>query len=401
MGFAGAARRTGASMKVIHFGAGNIGRGFIGKLLADAGCEVVFADVSTILVEKLQQIGEYDVQVVGESSRIERVKNVSAVNSNDPKLIDLLAECDLITTAVGPVVLPRLAPAIAQGLEKRLAKPALGPINIVACENMVRASSQLKKLVLDRVPEASREKVDELAGFADSAVDRIVPPAVSQDGDPLWVTVEEFSEWIVDKTQLKGWSQNIPGMELTDNLMAFVERKLFTLNTGHAITAYLGSLSGKRTVRESIEDPSIRADVKSAMEESGEVLIRRYGFDRAAHAAYIEKILGRFANPWLKDDVQRVGREPIRKLGKADRLVRPLLGTIEYGTSHAHLAKGIAAALCYVNPDDAQAVELQAALAEGGVSATLNRYAEGLVPAEVAREVELIWWQMQDKSAGA
>ena len=87
------------------------------------------------------------------------------------------------------------------------------------------------------------------------------------------------------------------GHEPTDNLMAFVERKLFTLNTGHIVTAYLRQARGYRTVREAIEDPLIRSKVRRAMEESGAVLVKRYGFDPRPHAAYIEKILSRFANP--------------------------------------------------------------------------------------------------------
>jgi mannitol-1-phosphate 5-dehydrogenase len=104
------------------------------------------------------------------------------------------------------------------------------------------------------------------------------------------VTVESFSEWIVDQTQFKGELPQVAGMEPTDNLMAFVERKLFTLNTGHIVTAYLGKLRGYRTVREAIEDPLIRSKVRRAMEESGAVLVKRYGFDPRLHAAYIEKI---------------------------------------------------------------------------------------------------------------
>ncbi|MDF4855464.1 mannitol-1-phosphate 5-dehydrogenase, partial [Vibrio parahaemolyticus] len=186
--------------------------------------------------------------------------------------------------------------------------------------------------------------------------------------------VESFSEWIVDEQQFKGDIPNIAGMEKTNNLMAFVERKLFTLNTGHCITAYLGCLKGHRTIREAIEDPNIHAEVKQAMQESGEVLIRRYGFDRDMHNAYIEKILGRFANPYLVDEVDRVGRQPIRKLGANDRLVKPLLGTIEYGTENQTLLKGIAAALKYTNDTDPQAVELQTSLKEVGVTKTLAKY---------------------------
>jgi mannitol-1-phosphate 5-dehydrogenase len=386
-------------MKIVHFGAGNIGRGFIGKLLADAGGEVTFVDVSAALVDALRERGGYKVLVVGEASRVEEVRNVSALQSSDPALVERLASCDLVTTAVGPVVLAKLAPVIAQGLERRVATPGAAPVNIIACENKVRASSYLRELVLERVAPELCDAVDAIAGFADSAVDRIVPPAAREDGDPLWVAVEEFSEWIVDRTQLKGWHAEIPGMELTDRLMAYVERKLFTLNTGHAITAYLGSLAGYATVVQAIEDEEIRSVVRGAMEESGEVLIRRYGFDRAAHAAYIDKILSRFANPWLKDEVQRVGREPIRKLGRADRLIRPLLGTLEYDCAHGQLLRGIAACLCYANDEDPQAVELQKTLAEQGVAATLARYSDDAVPAEIARRIELLWYEMRATDA--
>lgn len=303
-------------MKDLHFGAGNIGRGFIGKVLADAGVHVTFADVADDLINLLKEKKTYNVKVVGSECRTEAVTNVDAVNSKDADaVIAQVATVDMITTAVGPNVLNIIAKTIADGLAKRIEDGNEGFLNIIACENMVRGTTHLKNEVLKHLDEKYHAKVEELVGFADSAVDRIVPPSDSED--PLEVTVEEFSEWIVDQTQFKGEVPDIKGMELTDNLMAFVERKLFTLNTGHLITAYLGALAGHKTIREAIEDDTVKADVKAAMQESGEVLVRRYSFDPAAHAKYIEKILGRFANPYLVDEIDRVGRQPIRKLGPA------------------------------------------------------------------------------------
>jgi len=153
--------------------------------------------------------------------------------------------------------------------------------------------------------------------------------------------------------------------------MAFVERKLFTLNTGHAITAYLGKLAGHQTIRDAILDENVRAVVKGAMDESGAVLIKRYGFDADKHAAYIQKILGRFENPYLKDDVERVGRQPLRKLSAGDRLIKPLLGTLEYDLPHTSLVKGIAAAMHYRSEEDPQAQELAQLIDEQGPQAAL------------------------------
>ena len=112
------------------------------------------------------------------------------------------------------------------------------------------------------------------------------------------------------------------------------------------------------------------------MQESGAVLIKRYGFDPQAHAAYIEKILKRFANPYLVDDVDRVGREPLRKLSYNDRLIKPLRGTLEYGLPNDNLVRAIATALKYRNENDPQAIELAQSLADNGVVATVKKYTE-------------------------
>ncbi len=378
----------------VHFGAGNIGRGFIGKLLADADIAVTFADVNEPLVDQLSHQQEYKVKVVGSECKMETVSHVTAVNSASEALIERIIKTDLVTTAVGPTVLDIIAKTIAKGLSARFAAGNTQPLNIIACENMVRGTTHLKQQVYQFLTTEEQQQADVLVGFVDSAVDRIVPPLQAANDDPLEVTVESFSEWIVDEQQFKGEIPHIEGMEKTDNLMAFVERKLFTLNTGHCITAYLGCLKGHRTIREAIEDPSIEVQVKQAMQESGEVLIRRYGFDRALHNAYIEKILTRFANPYLVDEVDRVGRQPLRKLGANDRLIKPLLGTIEYGLPNSMLLKGIAAALKYRNDSDPQAIELQQSIEKEGVRSTLARYTGLTANSIEAQQIEALYQQI-------
>lgn len=383
-------------MKALHFGAGNIGRGFIGKLLAESNVELVFADANTALVEQLNQKKEYLVRVVGDTQQNDMIRNISAVNAaNSDDVVAQILDVDMITTAVGPNILPKIAATIAKGLVLRFEKGVEKPLNIIACENMVRGTTQLKQAVLTELPAQYQAKLEATVGFVDSAVDRIVPPAAANEQDPLAVTVESFSEWIVDQTQFKGDIPKIAGMELTDNLLAYVERKLFTLNTGHIVTAYLGKLAGYQTIREAISDEAIKNDVRTAMQQSGEVLVNRYGFDRAAHHAYIEKILTRFANPYLVDEIDRVGRQPLRKLGAEDRLVKPLLGTLEYALPNSALLKGIAAALCYVNAEDPQAIDLQSWITTDGVEAALLK-ATGLSASEpCVAEVVALYQQMK------
>ncbi|MFQ1055810.1 mannitol-1-phosphate 5-dehydrogenase [Gilliamella apicola] len=357
-------------MQALHFGAGNIGRGFIGKLLSDAGVHVTFADVNEQVINEIAKRHQYPVNVVGEQSTTEIVHNVDAINSSSNEVSDYIVKVDLVTTAVGPQILARIAENMAKGLIARHQQANNAPLNIIACENMVRGTSQFKQEIFKYIPHELHQWMNNHIGFVDSAVDRIVPPATSKTGDILEVTVETFSEWIVDKNQFIGNIPQIKGMEPVDNLMAFVERKLFTLNTGHAITAYLGFYNNIATIRDAILVDSIRAVVQGAMQESGQVLIKRYNFDPAKHQAYIEKILTRFENPYLHDDTARVGRQPIRKLGSGDRLVKPLLGTFEYELKNSNLLIGIAAALNYRNDDDDQASDLTRQISNKGVVQT-------------------------------
>ncbi|EZG68900.1 mannitol-1-phosphate 5-dehydrogenase [Gregarina niphandrodes] len=361
-------------MRALHFGAGNIGRGFIGKLLAEAGYDVVFADIVPDLINALKERKQFEVRIVGQTGEKRETTKISgAVFSNTDEVLDEIVKADLITTAVGPRILERIASTFAKGLAMRREQGVKTPVTIIACENAIRATSGFRVHIETAFDPTTAEWAKEKVGFVDCAVDRIVPPA--RHDDMLAVTVEDFCEWVVDETQFPAGGKieiNHPAVVYTDNLDAFVERKLMTVNTGHAICAYIGKLKGYKEIRTSIEDPEVFKIVKGAMTESGNVLVKRYGLNAVDHAKYIDKILNRFKNPHIVDDVSRVGREPMRKLSAQDRLIKPLAGCIEYGLPHENLTMGVAAALMYDNPEDPQAVTLQTMVKEKGREAVLT-----------------------------
>lgn len=355
--------------KAIQFGAGNIGRGFIGALLSNAGYHVVFADINEQMINELNEKKSYQIHILDLEKSVETITNVSGCLSNGTDIIDEIASADIVTTAVGPNVLKFIAPTIAQGIEARR-NAGGGSLNIIACENMVGATSHLQEQVLTHLSEEGKAYAEEHVGFANCSVDRIVPPF--QGDSILDVGVEAFHEWIVEEPKLKGGTPDIDGMKLTDNLVAYVQRKLFTLNTGHAITAYIGFLKGLETIDQSIQDESVRAIVRPAMEESGAALVQKHGFDADEHAKYIDKIETRFKNPYIRDEVIRVGREPLRKLGQADRLVGPVKMATEFDLGRDHLLKGIAAAFHYDNTADPQSAELQGRIQAEGFGAVVS-----------------------------
>jgi mannitol-1-phosphate 5-dehydrogenase len=163
-------------MRAVHFGAGNIGRGFIGQLLHESGYDITFVDVRDDVVDALKADGCYEVILAGEGEEHIPVDRVTALHSarDADEVTERLAEADLVTTAVGPSVLPVIAPAIAKGLLER-ARRGAAPVNVIACENMVGASQALKGFVMEHVPKEEAQTVEEIAGFPNAAVDRIVP----------------------------------------------------------------------------------------------------------------------------------------------------------------------------------------------------------------------------------
>ena len=359
-------------MLAVHFGAGNIGRGFIGQLLYQAGYEVSFVDVSKELVDEINKRKEYTVMLAAEEKTAFTVKNVSAIDGKDEEaVIQAIAKADLVTTAIGPNILKFVAPVIAKGISLRL-KQSDKALNVIACENMVGGSSALKSFVYTSLDDADKAKATKQIGFPDAAVDRIVP--LQKNEDKLLVMVEPFYEWVVNKSQMVGEVPSIEGVTYVDNLEPFIERKLFTVNTGHATVVYLGYLNGFESIDKAIQDKDILAITEKTLHETGALMVAKYDFDKEQHEAYIQKIIKRFKNPYISDEVTRVGRSPIRKLSATDRLVSPAMQAMTHNIELTGLPTVIAAALLFDCEQDPDAVEIQKSIGESGLEKTIEQY---------------------------
>lgn len=358
-------------MRAVHFGAGNIGRGFIGIVLANAGYEITFVARNEKKVSMLQEQGKYKVILANKNSDTAIVRNVTAINrNNDRKIAEEVARADLVTTAVGINSLQNIAEPIAEGIELRL-RHNPRPLHIIACENAIGGSSLLKKWVYPLLQDSTVEQAEKLIAFPDAAVDRIVP--AQQHEHPLNITVEPFCEWIVDHSAIINGFKGIKGVQFVDRLDPYIERKLFTVNAGHAAAAYLGYLAGKKTIQEVMQEPALKLKVEETLQETGQLLVAKYGWNETEHAEYVNKTIERFANPNLSDKVIRVGRCPARKLSPDERLVRPAMEAASRGLKTDRLAEMIAAALLFDYAKDPQVPRLQAALRDIGLSSLIAK----------------------------
>ncbi|MFD2681730.1 mannitol-1-phosphate 5-dehydrogenase [Bacillus seohaeanensis] len=376
--------------QTVHFGAGNIGRGFIGALFSESGYHVTFVDIAEQIINQLNEEKSYKVKLATDQEETTTITNVSGLNNmtQEAEVIEKIKEATYLTTAIGPNILPRIAPLIARGLAERV-KTTDEKIYVIACENQISATDILKQHILDNLDEDTKGKLDGRVYFFNSAVDRIVP--IQENQGSLDVLVEPYFEWVVET---KESIPPIEGMKIVEELAPFIERKLFTVNTGHAVIAYLGYLGGKSTIDKTLADETIAAQVQETLKETGDYLVKRYNLDKEEHLKYIEKIIERFKNAYLNDGVTRVGRAPMRKLGPEDRLVRPATEAQKAGLSYENLAKAIAAALLFDYQEDEEAVKLQAMIKENGVASVLKEVSgleeDSEITQEVIRQYEML-----------
>jgi mannitol-1-phosphate 5-dehydrogenase len=364
-------------MKAVMYGAGNIGRGFIGQLMSESGYEVVFVDVAAPVVEALNARHSYPVRLVSnEGSHEVTVDNVRAVMGTDEAaVIREICEADLMATAVGAPILPRIAPLVARGLLERF-RQGRPPLDIIICENLLDANLLFKKWIAEALPPGSASFLDTYVGFVEASIGRMVPvmTAAMQQGDILRIWVEPYAELPVDGGAFVG---PVPPLE---NIIPFspfdfyIQRKLFIHNLGHAACAYLGFLKGYRYIWEAVVDGGVRAAAGAAMEQSAAALSSRFGVPLSVIRGHIRDLLGRFGNRELGDTVARVGKDPLRKLSPNDRLVGAVGLCRRQGLPCDRILFALAAALRFSRPDDAASLEMQSMIAQKGPEGFLEQW---------------------------
>lgn len=380
-------------MKAVHFGAGNIGRGFIGEILFRNGFQINFVDINKTIIDALKERGEYEIEMADENQERIKVTGVSGLNNQQEPdaVIQAIAAAQIVTTAIGPNILPYIAELIAEGIKLRRQQALREPLDVIACENMIGGSEFLKEKVMTYLDSDDTAYVDQYIGFPNAAVDRIVP--LQEHQDPLFVSVEPFSEWIIDSTMQKASSIHLEGVLYVEDLAPYLERKLFSVNTGHATVAYAGAYKGYTTIDEAIGDEEVLQLLTRVLNETGSLLESKWGFEHEAHQAYITKIIGRFQNPHISDLITRVARTPLRKLGYNERFIRPIREAYERDLSHEALSKTTAMIFHYDDPHDDESVKLNAMLEKQTLKETIKTVTE-LTQEPLIEEIELHYDQL-------
>jgi mannitol-1-phosphate 5-dehydrogenase len=366
---------TPVDKNALLFGAGNVGRGFLGHLLRQSGYRLTFVDIDERVLQAINARGGYTLRLADNDTVQDlAISPARALHVQDQAaVIQAVVEADIAVTAVGARALPHIASALASGLAQRSQARPDDPLNIIICENLKGADGILRDLVRQHLPADLHGYLASSVGFVMAVIARMetLPPPAERAADPTLIVAEPYWHLPVDRAGFVGSIPEVVGMEPHDRFDAWVDCKLYIHNAGHAVLAYLGYRRGYAFGYEALVDPAVGTLAERAMLESVQALVAEYGLDRAELEAHVQDLMHRFANRRLGDPIARLGRDPLRKLAPSDRLVGAATLCLRHGVTPDALTWGIAAALTFDDPSDPSAGELQQTIREHGLDRAL------------------------------
>jgi mannitol-1-phosphate 5-dehydrogenase len=352
---------------VVIFGAGAVGRGFIARLVAANGITPVFVEADVRLARRLNEVDGYVVRTTGAEQKQRLVSGYRILTTEQGGEISrALSDCLFVAIAVGGQNLGAVARIVASGLVDA-ASQRDEHLNILLCENWPDAEKVLAEALL----KAGCSK--ESFATVRCCVERMVRGGEKE----LDLIAESGQPFYVDRRAWKGEHGDdvcgIKGLTFCDNIEAIYARKLFTSNAGGAALAYLGYLSGCRFLYEALKIPEIRKNLTDLLNVAKQCFIESFGLDQADLERHIDELMSRrFPDRNLADTVQRVARNPLRKLGSQERLA----GLVHLLRRHAYptepVSRVIGSALHYRDPADTESQKLGRIIAEKGPGAILE-----------------------------
>jgi len=342
---------------ILIFGAGKIGRSFIGQVFGLSGFEVIFSDVNLEVVQLLNERKSYPVVIKGEEEKTLHVSNVRAVSGLDEtQLIREISEAGILAVSVGKNALEKVLPVIAKGLKTRYRLAPDCPLDIIIAENMRSAADFIRENLLNMLPPDY--PFDRLVGLVETSIGKMVPIMTQEDlkNDPLVVFAEPYNTLIVDTKGFRGEIPDVKDLSPKENIRAWVDRKLFIHNLGHAVAAYSGAYRHPESVYmyEVLGDPEVYLFTRNAMRQSARVLQSVYPDDFTSEdlEKHIDDLLFRFQNKALKDTIFRVGQDRLRKLGPDDRFVGIIRLAEKQGMPYNEILKAMAYAFFFNAVDE-------------------------------------------------
>jgi len=328
--------------KMVIFGAGKIGRSFIGQLFSRGGYEVVFIDSNIPVIDELNLRHKYKVIIKSDHDEIIWVDHVRGVRANyEDEVAGEIATAGIIAVSVGQAGLPSIMPLLAKGLLKRFQLDPACPLDIIIAENLRNGSDYFRVNLQNLLP--GDYPLNRLAGLVETSIGKMVPIMQKKDiaEDILQIFAEPYNTLILDKQAFKNPVPAIEGLAPKENMKAWVDRKLFIHNLGHATSAYLAFVQNPEYIYlyEALANVRIYTAVRETMLQAANILKVKYPgeFTDESLTGHVDDLLLRFQNRSLGDTIFRVGCDLIRKFAPEDRIAGAIRLAVELGLPYGRI----------------------------------------------------------------
>ena len=361
----------------VGIGSGAIQLGLWAYYARLSGMKVILSDVDSVKVDRIRNNNNFYYINIAYFDRISSVKvgPVEIYNLNIPeernKIIKFITQANDIITAVPDISVYQkgISSLLREGL---LLREKTLPTAIYASENRVEAAQTLKKLIYpggDTPP---------FVQFYDTVIARMggshsdtqfmkklnLMPITPESKEAL--LVEDFDRIIIEKEQLSkkySFETEFSRFYATSDIGLYEERKLFGHNAVHSLLGFIGKLKGYKFMSEYNGDIDFGyIGVDALLEETGGWFKGKYGESKEktvtedGYRLWAIQLCRRIVSPFLYDSVDRIIRDPERKLGWNDRLIGIIRNALSAGVVPGRYALGAAAALYEKNLTEKKAI---------------------------------------------
>lgn len=302
-------------------GAGKTGRGFLGRLLHEAGEELLFVDKNEELVKQLNEEKEFQIRFFGNVREPYTVDRFFACTWEDADFTDT----ELIFVSVGGQNLTQ----VGAWLSEKLADDR--HYYIIAAENASRPSDTLKAAI-------GKDNI--------SVSESTVFCTTIEDGE-LNINSENYPYLQCNADMLDGYVPAAKTIKPIDHFSDFLTRKLYTYNAASCVIAYLGWTKGYTNYADAANDEEIQGLLDANYAVTNKVLCAEYGYEERDQAEFAALSKAKFCDRTIIDTVSRNARDPQRKLGGSERIIGPVRLLHKYGEDASVLEKTAAAAILY------------------------------------------------------
>lgn len=312
--------------KIVIVGAGKTGRGFIARLLREAGKEIVFVDKDRELVDTLNEEKEFEVRFFGGVRVPYKVKEYVAYTWENEELKGILeTQAELIFVSVGGQNLKDAGTELSKLLSEKK------HYYIVTAENASKPSKTLKEAI----------------GKENISVSESTVFCTTIEDEGIHINSENYPYLQCNARLLDGYVPEAETIKAISNFSDFLTRKLYTYNAASCVIAYLGWKKGYTNYADAANDEEILEMLDRNYEITNRVLCKEFGYEPEDQKEFALLSKNKFCDRTIVDTVARNARDPQRKLGAEERIIGPIKLMYKYGEDASVLEETAAAAILY------------------------------------------------------